>query len=512
MSTILDLNSTEARSYFLEQSNYVNFDLPPYISFADILEKLSTKLSGSQISNYFKVVEDPHTGKNKPLDPKDMSGVGHVVISNKDGEFAWRPFEIIHPALYVALVHDITTSDNWTTLVNRFSYFSKSIVKCESIPLQSTSDLESHKALQVKKWWSNVEQESIKLGLQFQYVFDADISDCYGSIYTHSISWAIHEKSFMKEHANRVDSDLIGNRIDWLIQKMRHGQTNGIPQGSTLVDFIAEIILGYIDTLLTTRLEHIDTNEFAIIRFRDDYKVFTNRPELGKEIVRILSEILSSLGMRLNVQKTKMKDDPILASLKEDKVYELFVPSNRMNLSKWLTQIYAISNKYPNSGVVTRQLDKYFKALDKSKKLAVYENPEVMISTATNLAVKNPRTYPLCMAIISKLVDFCEPSSKLELISKMKCKFDTIPNTGLLDIWLQRVSYKINPSIVFNEPIAKIVSEYYFTNYFWESGWLKDDMKDLIKNTSIVDRNILAEMNPVITREEVALFRPPTFS
>jgi hypothetical protein len=36
---------------------------------------------------------------------------------------------------------------------------------------------------------------------------------------------------------------------------MRHGQTNGIPQGSVLMDFIAEMVLGYADTLITKKTE-----------------------------------------------------------------------------------------------------------------------------------------------------------------------------------------------------------------------------------------------------------------
>ena len=43
----------------------------------------------------------------------------------------------------------------------------------------------------------------------------------------------------------------IGNRIDTMIQSMSYGQTNGIPQGSILMDFIAEMVLGYSDLLLS---------------------------------------------------------------------------------------------------------------------------------------------------------------------------------------------------------------------------------------------------------------------
>lgn len=42
----------------------------------------------------------------------------------------------------------------------------------------------------------------------------------------------------------------LGKLIDTYIMGMQYKQTNGIPQGSVLFDFIAEIVLGYADMLL----------------------------------------------------------------------------------------------------------------------------------------------------------------------------------------------------------------------------------------------------------------------
>jgi hypothetical protein len=55
---------------------------------------------------------------------------------------------------------------------------------------------------------------------------------------------------------------------------MRHGQTNGIPQGSVLMDFIAEMVLGYADTLITKKLKEIKCDkDYQILRYRDDFKI-----------------------------------------------------------------------------------------------------------------------------------------------------------------------------------------------------------------------------------------------
>ena len=63
---------------------------------------------------------------------------------------------------------------------------------------------------------------------------------------------------------------------------MNYGQTNGIPQGSVLTDFIAEIVLGYIDSKLSERIrKEIGSINYKIIRYRDDYRIFTNEPLFG---------------------------------------------------------------------------------------------------------------------------------------------------------------------------------------------------------------------------------------
>lgn len=70
----------------------------------------------------------------------------------------------------------------------RFKKFSKNEkIKCLSIPVQSESK-QSDKAQQISNWWEQVEQQPILLSLEYDFVFDTDVADCYSSIYTHSIA------------------------------------------------------------------------------------------------------------------------------------------------------------------------------------------------------------------------------------------------------------------------------------------------------------------------------------
>ena len=193
--SILELNANEARQFFLKHESYCNIDLPKYFSFSELLEKISNAYTGKNLLNDFSQSKSA-MGK--------LDDVNHLLYANKDGKLSWRPFQIINPLVYVALVHEITEQKNWEKLQARFEKFSKNEkIKCLSIPVQSENK-QSDKAQQISNWWEQVEQQSILLSLEYDYVFDTDVADCYGSIYTHSIAWAVEGKKIAnKWHSAR---------------------------------------------------------------------------------------------------------------------------------------------------------------------------------------------------------------------------------------------------------------------------------------------------------------------
>ena len=105
------------------------------------------------------------------------------------------------------------------------------------------------------------------------------LTNCYGSLYTHSISWALHTKEVCKERKNNWEKykktkPLLGDLIDQLVRAGRSGQTNGISQGSVVMDFLAELVLGYVDTIISKKLNNEGIENYKILRYRDDYRNF----------------------------------------------------------------------------------------------------------------------------------------------------------------------------------------------------------------------------------------------
>lgn len=497
MNNILGYSNEEVRKFFLKEESYFNFDLPKYFTFQDIIEKTSKKIDGKLISDFYKNKTNHY--------PCDFENVNYKFLNNKDGKYDWRLFQLIHPCLYVSLVHRITQKNNWDTIVNRFNEFNSiQNSSCLSIPIESKSEL-SDKAEIVNKWVQNIEQKSTELALKYEFFLNTDISDCYGSIYTHSIVWALHTKKIGKR--DRDDKSLIGNIIDDHLRNMSFGQTNGIPQGSVLMDFIAEMVLGYADLKLSKRLSDIKLGLYEIIRFRDDYRIFTNNPQDAELILKHLTEILIGLGLRLNAHKSFVSNNIIRDSIKPDKLFWISKKNKSNDIKEYLLLIHDLSQSFPNSGSLNKALTKYFDRIRDIK--STNQNILVLISILVDIGFKNPRTYPIISAILSKFLFLIESNQdRKNIVNDVISKFDKLPNTGHIQIWLQRAILKIDKDIKFDETLCKKVNDNNII--IWNSDWLDNGIKQFINSIPIIDEKLIGKISDVIELQEVQLFDTKT--
>lgn len=501
MKKVIELNHDEAREYFLKEGSYLNFDLPKYFVFESLIQNVSANISGHELKSFFSTYIN-QAGSQKNHFPAEYEDVNYKFLNNKDGKFAWRPFQLIHPVLYVALVHKITEEVNWNLIVSRFNQFqANSNIRCYSIPLQSDT-IQSDKATSVTQWWQAIEQQSVELALKYDYVLHTDITDCYGSIYTHSIPWAIHTKVIAK--AQRRNELLIGNVIDKYLRDMSYGQTNGIPQGSVLMDFIAETVLGYVDLELSDKINQENIQDYEIIRYRDDYRIFSNNPQVAEKITKLLTDILVGIGMRLNAQKTLITNSVVKDSIKADKYYWISVKKSSKSIQEHLLLIHKLSEEYPNSGSLCKALNKFYNRIKGIKETE--QNIKVLISILVDIMYKSPRVFPIASAVLSKFLSLItEQEEKNRILNLINRKFEKLPNTGYLKIWLQRITVKLERQSIYNENLCKKVNDN--TIQLWNSNWLENNLKSLIENTSIIEESIITEIDEVIASEEVQLFK-----
>ena len=504
---IIELSAQKARKFFLKSESFCNMDLPPYFIFDKLLNFIDNKIKSKDPNDFYDRNE---------LNLRSSDELNHTIFNNRDGKYAWRPLQLINPFLYVSLVHEITEKNRWRSVKKRFQIFSgNEKIKCVSYPVESLT-VQKDKAEQVSSWWEKLEQRSVSLALDYEYLIRTDISDCYGSVYTHSIVWALHGKETAKR--KRKDKSMIGNIIDKRIQDIRGGQTNGIPQGSVLMDFIAEIVLGYVDSKLSKRIEEQKIEDYKILRYRDDYRIFTNNPKDGEEILKLLTEELIDLGLKLNPAKTLVTDEVIRESIKPDKLFWIGQRRKEKNFQKQLLIIHDLAMQFPNSGSLVKTLNDYYETIPPSEKLSAVRNEKVtkkiksaspqLISIITDIVYHNPKVYQISSAILSKFICLIDgDGEKAEMISKIERRLTQIPNIGYLQIWLQRITVKFDRGRLYEEELCKLVQGNSDNSIIWDFSWIDGQFGKQIEKIEIIDEEKMRSLPPFVSKEEVELFK-----
>lgn len=490
----------------LKGEQYCTFRMPEYFVFDKALALASTVIGRKDESQCY-VSHTDENGKTKIDMPSGFDEINYLLYSNKDGKLDYRPLTLINPYYYYLLVRLITTPEAWKEITERFAALRDPHISVESVIV---ADDEYKERKTIINWWSRVEQQSIELSLQYKYLFITDITNCYGSIYTHSIAWAIMGKEEAKRQ--RDNHSLLGNKLDVAFQSMQYGQTNSIPQGNVVSDLMAELVLSYADSLIVEKARDKGIMDYKIIRYRDDYRVFCNDKNHLEELALIMQKELAGLNFKINTSKTSIVEDLVLDSIKKDKVavFDLFLhrkgleeagPNiNKSFFQKELLSIYAFAKQYPNSGSVERLLGDVY---DWFNKTDIKEcNWKVLSAILVSIAKDNPRTYGIVAAIISLFVDRMAEEERISLIQSVYDKVSQWPNSGLLLVWLQRITLKIDQSFKYDERLCKVVAGE--NECLWNNGWLDASLLAGFSNDIIISRDVIDEMKVTIDKKTVS--------
>lgn len=257
-----------------------------------------------------------------------------TIISTYKNDISRRILSVPNPEAFLRIVR--TYADNWTEL-KAFSESENSLspityirsysdeafveeINCENIR-------EEHRA---KSDFIEGVKECIRTALGYQFRLTVDIANCYNSIYTHSITWAICGKENAKNYMRtKLPISLkhnyeLGDSIDAFTRFQKNNETNGIVVGPYTSRVFSEIILSAIDKILRE-------NGFVFKRYVDDYKFYFRSEEAANESVRIIEKILNQYNLNLNLAKTEIKrfpyesistmHDTYVAALKKDGVF-----------------------------------------------------------------------------------------------------------------------------------------------------------------------------------------------
>ncbi len=205
-----------------------------------------------------------------------------------------RFFGIPNPLAYAKQCQVL--SDNWEKITEHFkNKTDKDILKVSRVHLRKLQGKPELFEMNYENFEKDGSPED-DIVINSNYVAYADISNCFPSIYSHSIPWALVGKPKAKK--NR-DKGKWFNQIDSYTRNLKNGETNGILIGPHSSSLISELILVDID-------EKLVSEGFRYIRHIDDYKCYVDSHKQAEEFFLSLSEALKEHDLTLNHKKSKI--------------------------------------------------------------------------------------------------------------------------------------------------------------------------------------------------------------
>jgi hypothetical protein len=90
-------------------------------------------------------------------------------------------------------------------------------------------------------------------------------------------------------------------------------------------------------------------------------------------------------------------------------------------------------------------------------------------------------------------------------IKKIYRKLSQLPNTGHMEVWLQRISHSFEPKLAYRERLCQLVKSR--SADVWNNNWITSTkLKAVLDPAQIVHKSKLRALKPVIRPSEIALF------
>ncbi len=242
-----------------------------------------------------------------------------------------RSLGIPNPISFVSLAKEV--ADSWVEIAKHVDQSPYSV----STPVRAAG-----RAIKPLHDMSEPLERRLRIRTGAKYCLHADISQCYSSLYTHSIPWAIHTKNVAK--AKRTDKTLLGNRLDASIRRTQDSQTVGVPIGPDTSLVAAEIILTAIDLELGKQLGK------GGFRFIDDYEFCFSTYAQVEDALSAILNVVEDYELRLNAKKTRIIELP--APLETDWASEIrLLPIGRNPKS----QRFQLMRVFDRAAVLSKQ-------------------------------------------------------------------------------------------------------------------------------------------------------------
>ncbi len=356
------------KSYIEQMKNITSAELVEgLVGHGLFSNKIPPFLSSEYFFNFCKNIELPTNSNSKFINQNHRKDSNFIQYENIRNINIPRILAIPEPVAYYNLCQCL--ADNWDNLCSHFEKYSGAEkYKRSRIHIRKIQDkkqifimndyFDEEVFIQLTEKikpnifdlsYRNIKEDGNpipKILIGKKYLVNADISNCFNSIYTHAFSWAL----VGKEKAKNERSGRWHNEIDKYAMNLTNGETHGILIGPHASNLLSEIILVVIDKMLCEK-------EYDYIRNIDDYSCYVESREQAEQFLIDLSNGLKEYGLSLNHKKTKIQPLPLAISEHWVRKLNKSVPNNRFFDYKMVqvlldTAIELMSQHQENSAIL----------------------------------------------------------------------------------------------------------------------------------------------------------------
>jgi len=146
--------------------------------------------------------------------------------------------------------------------------------------------------------------------IDYELFCKIDLKRCFPSVYTHAFKWivtrdVVDSKSFKNSNLFAV--------IDRVLQNINGASSNGVLVGPEFSRMIVEILLQQIDKEISSSLSLNNLKQgidYEVMRFVDDYFIFTHNEEVRRMIVDTIEEKSRHYLLEINQLKVETQPTP----------------------------------------------------------------------------------------------------------------------------------------------------------------------------------------------------------
>jgi hypothetical protein len=277
---------------YFEQMKEITKDelLEGLLGYGMFAEKIPKFLTSKPFYDYF-------VSKSKPVFKQDgkEKGTDYIRYESMRNVNIPRLLSIPNPFVYANLCAYL--SEQWDLLQSHFyNQTEKQTYKVSRLHIRKIKDSDCLFEMNYKNRDKDGHPEQ-ELIIKSKFLVEADISNCFPSIYSHSIFWAVDSKPAAK--TKQYDNNYWLNILDFKLRNTKNQETNGLLIGPHSSNVFSEIILTVVD-------EKLWDKGYRFVRYIDDYTCYLDSYEKAEMFLLDLASELKEFELTVNAKKTKI--------------------------------------------------------------------------------------------------------------------------------------------------------------------------------------------------------------